>query len=134
MIIVDTNILLYLFLKNDRSPYAERAFRKDPGWLAPLLWRSEFRNVLAFYIRRGLISLADSIEIIELAERLMKDREYEAQSHLVLQLAVSSGCSAYDCEFVALAKDLRLPLLTADRQVLERFPESAVSLETFTHG
>jgi predicted nucleic acid-binding protein len=133
MIIVDTNILLYLFLENDRSPYAERAFRKDPDWLAPLLWRSEFRNVLAFYIRRGLISLADSLEIIELAERLMKDREYEAQSHLVLQLAVSSGCSAYDCEFVALAKDLRLPLLTVDRQVLERFPESTVSLETFTH-
>lgn len=33
-------------------------------------------------------------------------------------------CSAYDCEFVWLARDLRLPLVTADRKVLDAFPDT----------
>jgi predicted nucleic acid-binding protein len=48
-----------------------------------------------------------------------------------LQLAAESGCSAYDCEFVALARDLEVPLVTADRQLLAAFPSTAVSPEAF---
>jgi predicted nucleic acid-binding protein len=48
-------------------------------------------------------------------------------SHHVLSLAAQSGCSAYDCEFVALAQDLRVPLVTTDRQILKAFPTVAVS-------
>lgn len=49
----------------------------------------------------------------------------------VLSLALDSGCSAYDCEFVWLARDLRVPLVTADRQVLGTFPDIAVPADVF---
>lgn len=131
MIVVDTNIIAYLFLASDRSLHAERVFRKDPAWLAPLLWRSEFRNVLALYLRKGLIPLADAQEIMDQAVRLMQDNEFEVNSYQVFKFVASSTCSAYDCEFVALAADLNLPLVTTDQQILEQFPEIAVSLEAF---
>ena len=131
MIVVDTNIIAYLFLASDRSLHGERVFQKDPAWLAPLLWRSEFRNVLALYLRKGLIPLADAQEIMDQAARFMQDREFEVQSNQVLNFVASSTCSAYDCEFVALAADLKLPLVTTDQQILEQFPEIAVSLEAF---
>jgi predicted nucleic acid-binding protein len=57
MIVVDTNIIGYLYLTSERSRQAEQALRQDPQWAAPLLWRSEFRNVLALYLRRKILSL-----------------------------------------------------------------------------
>ncbi len=65
------------------------------------------------------------------AIRLMWGQEYEVNSLHVLRLVASSTCSAYDCEFVALAEDLGVHLVTVDRQVLGRFPAIAVSLRAF---
>lgn len=131
MIVVDTNIIGALYLSSDRSTQAERALRKDPYWTAPLLWRSEFRNVLALYIRRNLLSLEDTLQFMDEALDLMKDREYEVNSYHVLSLVASSTCSAYDSEFVSLAQDLGVPLVTVDTQILRQFPSTAIPLEAF---
>src|SRR3989304_1873414 len=106
MIVVDTKIIGYLYLTSDYSSLAEYALLKDPLWSAPILWRSELRNVLALYIRKEILSLAEAQGVMEEASRLMQDREYEVTSQQVLELVTMSSCSAYDCEFVALAKDL----------------------------
>ncbi len=50
----------------------------------------------------------------------------------VLSLAAESGCSAYDCEFVALARNLGVSLVTSDREVLKAFPAIAVPLERYS--
>ena len=131
MIAVDTNVLAYLFLTSEHSTQAEEALRKDPEWSAPLLWRSEFRNVLAPYVRRELLSLHEARAIMDAATDLMRGREYQAVSHRVLSLAAASTCSAYDCEFVALAQDMGVPLVTSDRKILHQFPEVAVPLDEF---
>lgn len=131
MIVVDTNIIGYLYLSSDRSTQAEQAFIRDPHWVAPLLWRSEFRNVLALYIRKQLLSLAETQQIIDEATNLMQSREHLANSSDVLRLVASSTCSAYDCEFVALATSLNVPLVTVDKQILEQFPQVALSLDEF---
>jgi predicted nucleic acid-binding protein len=52
-------------------------------------------------------------------------------SEQVLQLATSSRCSAYDCEFVAAAPQLGVPLATEDRAILAAFPHLARSLDQF---
>jgi predicted nucleic acid-binding protein len=131
MIVVDTNIIGYLYLTSDRSTQAEQALAKDPKWAAPLLWRSELRNVLALYIRKQILSLAEAQQVMEEAMGLMQNQEYEVNSLNVLRLVASSTCSAYDCEFVALAQDLDVRLVTVDRQILDQFPAIAVSLEAF---
>lgn len=131
MIVVDTNVIGYLYLNSERSLQAERALRKDPAWAAPLLWRSEFRNVLALYVRRDLLSLQGAQQIMDEATSLMRDREYTVTSLRVLDLAAASTCSAYDCEFVALAQDLGVPLVTADKQIPGQFPKLTISLDVF---
>ena len=62
---------------------------------------------------------------------LMEGREYEIVSFHVLELVATSSCSAYDCEFVALAEDLETSLVTVDKKILKEFPRIAVSLEEF---
>ena len=131
MIVVDTNIIGYLYLTSDRSMQAEQALVKDRQWAAPLLWRSELRNVLALYIRKQILSLAEAQQIMGEAISLMQNQEYDVKSLHVLRLVASSTCSAYDCEFVALAQDLDVRLVTVDRQILDQFPAIAVSLEAF---
>jgi predicted nucleic acid-binding protein len=49
----------------------------------------------------------------------------------VLDLITESNYTAYDCEFVALANELNVQLVTADKQLLTRFPERTISLEEF---
>ncbi len=131
MIVVDTNVIGYLFLSSDRSSQAEKALIKDPNWVAPLLWKSEFRNVVATYLNQELISFEDGLQIVSESELLMKDAGYEVTSRHVLKLATESGCSAYDCEFVALAMDLNVPLITVDKKILSKFPVISIALDEF---
>ena len=131
MIVVDTNIIGYLFLTSESSASAEQALIKDSEWAAPILWRSEFRNVLALYMRKKIIKLEQAQRIMDEARELLKGREYEVPSYEVLSLASESSCSAYDCEFIALANDLKTPLITVDKQLLKAFPSVAVSLKSY---
>jgi len=75
--------------------------------------------------------LPEAIEIFECAEELLKNNEFEINSIQVLSLSHSSGCSAYNCEFVNLAKDLGVPLVTQDKKVRHNFPETAISMSQF---
>jgi predicted nucleic acid-binding protein len=81
--------------------------------------------------RNQEINLDDVRTIVAEAEQWMTGREYAVVSQRVLQLTKESGCSAYDCEFVSLAMDLGIPLVTADRQVLRAFPNVAMTAELF---
>jgi predicted nucleic acid-binding protein len=132
VIVVDTNVIGYLFLSSEQSYLAECALQKDSEWAAPILWRSELRSVLTLYMRKGLLQLDQTQRIMNAALNLLKGREYEAASHEVLRLASKSKCSAYDCEFVATANDLKVPFVTVDKQVLREFSSVAVSLASFS--
>lgn len=78
-----------------------------------------------------LLIAAEALLIQDEAESLMADHEFEVISLPVLILADSSSCSAYDCEFVALAKQLGAKLVTEDKKILREFPDVAVSLDVF---
>ena len=132
MIVVDTNVIGYLFLSSEQSLFAEQALQKDSEWAAPILWRSELRNVLTLYVRKNLITLEQAQRIMYGALELLRGREYEISSYEVLRLASESKCSAHDCEFIATANDLKVPLVTLDRQLLREFPTVAVPLSSFS--
>ena len=131
MIVVDTNILARLVLEGVDTPLAEAVHRRDPEWIAPPLLYSELRNVLVTMVRRGALPKEQAIAAATEAVIIMKGEEIPAGTPDVLELALRSGCTAYDCEFVAVAKDLEATLVTSDRQVLAAFPETAISPEAF---
>lgn len=128
MIVVDTNVLASLYLPTDYTAEAEDLLQHDPEWVAPTLWRSEFRNVLALYLRKKLLTLDQALAIQTEAESLLRGSEYMVISSDVLHLVQQSKCSAYDCEFVALAQNLSVPLVTMDKQILNDFPTTAKPL------
>ena len=128
MIVVDTNVLAYLYLPGEYTAQAEALLARDPEWAAPVLWRSEFRNILAGYIRRSTLTFEQARDIQAEAENLLSGAEHDVDSQRVLELVRESDCSAYDCEFVALAMKLGVALVTMDAKLLRAFPERALPL------
>jgi len=131
VICVDTNIICYRYMRSPHSAAADAAWAKDADWIVPILWRSEFRNALAGSIRRRSLTAEEAISIADLAEHMVGQKEFTVSSSTVLQLVSRSQCSAYDCEFVALANAQGVQLVSTDRQVLREFPEVAISLDKF---
>jgi predicted nucleic acid-binding protein len=130
MIVVDTNIISYFYLPTQYTELAE-LLKQEPKWAAPVLWKSEFRNVLSGYLRNDMLDLDSVIAVLQEAEDLMSSHEYQLSSIQVLKLVSQSECSAYDCEFVALAEHLDTKLVTQDKKVLRNFPKIAFSLESY---
>ncbi len=128
MIVVDSNILAYLYLPGDRTAAAEALLEQDPEWAAPTLWRSEFRNILAGYMRRKTVTFDQACSLQREAESLLAGAEFELDSSSVLELVRDSDCSAYDCEFMALAIKLNTKLVTVDKKLLRAFPTRAIGL------
>jgi predicted nucleic acid-binding protein len=126
--VVDTNIIAYLHLNGEFTDRAEALLQKDPEWVAPVLWRSELRNLLAGYMRRKTLTFKEAREIQAEAEDLMAGSEHEVDSRHVLELVRDSECSAYDCEFAAWAIRLGVKLVTADSKLLKAFPKLALPL------
>ena len=132
MIVVDSNIIIYVHVQSERTAQALRALQTDPFWVAPPLWESEFRNVMAGYMRRNILKLEAVKLIMKSALKTMEGREILPPSDLVLDLVAASDCSAYDCEYVALAKHLNVKLVTGDHRILRSFPETALELGAFS--
>ena len=131
MIVIDSNVIASLWVPNDMDELAYKILEKDADWVAPLLWRSEFRNVLAIYLRADILEFSIALQATEEAEQLMGSKEFEVNSTQVLSLVSDSSCSSYDCEFVALADDLDIKLVTFDKKIIKEFPEIAIHSEEF---
>lgn len=128
MIVVESNILAYLYLPGEFTAAAEALLQREPEWAAPPLWRSEFRNILTGYVRRNMLTFEQACSLQAEAESLLEGFEFEVHSREVMEWVRDSECSAYDCEFVALAERLGAKLVTMDKKVLKAFPKRAISL------
>jgi predicted nucleic acid-binding protein len=131
VIVADNSLLVYFWLPGDFAESAEAVKNHDKIWAAPILWRSEFRNVLAGYLRRKTLTEAEANTAYLNVQKDLGANEYSVPTERIIKLVLASDCTAYDCEYVALAIDLGVPLVTADRQILKSFPKIAVSLEKF---
>lgn len=131
MIVADTNIISYLLLPTSYTESVDTLYKFDSDWTAPTLWKSEFRNVLALYLRKDIITLEKALQLQAAAETIMAHREFDVTSPQVLALVNESNCSSYDCEFVALANHLNTQLVTQDKKLLREFPSTAISIKDF---
>jgi len=131
MIVVDTDVIAYLWLKGEFTENAKRLLKSDPDWQVPLLWRSEFRSILSLYIRKKLLSLSESYTIMTEAQKMLKGNEYSIDSLNVLEKVTKCTLSAYDLEFVVLAETLKVKLITLDKKIVNEFPKAAISLREY---
>ncbi len=131
MIIADTNIISYLLLPTSYTDSVESLYKIDPDWSAPILWKSEFRNVMALYLRKKIITLEKAMQLQDTAESIIIQNEYDVSSSQILAFIDESNCSSYDCEFVALAHHFDTKLVTQDKKILNEFPSTAISVSDF---
>ena len=96
MIVVDTNVIHYCWVRGQNTEIAQAVREKDPEWHAPILWRSELRNVLTAYLRRGVLTRAQIVGILGAADRALAEREHIIPDDLVLDVVASSVLTAHD--------------------------------------
>jgi predicted nucleic acid-binding protein len=131
MIVVDANVIAYAVIPGAKTPLALSAIEADAEWVAPPLWKSELRNILATSVRTKRLTISQALAGWEEAAGLVLETGLDLDCAQVLRLSVQSGASAYDCEYVALAQTLGVPLVTADERLARRFGDVAVDLARF---
>lgn len=131
MIVADSNLIAYLLIPGDKSALADKVLLKDADWAVPLICRSEIGNILTLYMRHEGMSLAQARRTMERAETLWNRREFAVPSYEVLELTFHHNITAYDGEFVVLAKQLGVPFVTFDKPLRRAFPNLAIAAEEF---
>ena len=58
MIVADANTLAYVWLPSLYSEEVEALLTNERQWAAPFLWRSEFRSILAKYLKANYYSFS----------------------------------------------------------------------------
>lgn len=129
MIVVDVSVLFgFVVNRDDYHALAVAARERDSDWQAPRLYRSEFRSIATGHLRRGE-PLANVLAALANAQVAVSAHEVSDQE--VFAVVQESSLSAYDAEYVALARRLGVALVTTDRQILEQYPNVAVRLQDF---
>jgi predicted nucleic acid-binding protein len=131
MLVADTSAIAHLHIAGERHAAAVAAYRRDPDWLTVPLWRYEFVNVLLKHHRAGNLDGPMAHACLCEALKRMVPGEQMPGEFRPFEIARNKGVSVYDAYFAAVAEDLELQLLTEDRELLAKFPETAVSLEVF---
>jgi predicted nucleic acid-binding protein len=130
MIVADTSLLANFYLE-ERRDQALAVFQRDAEWFTSPLWRFELHNTLLKYMRAGLLPISEAESIMVKVAALIADRERLASSAQVLQAALTYGVSAYDADYIALAQQLRVPLVTFDQKLVRAASRIALSPAEF---
>ena len=95
-----------------------------PRLYVPDVFFIECTNILWKYVRRfdypADVAEQDVADLVRLPLQVVSTAVLVASS---LALAVEHGSTAYDAAYVALARHLSLPLVTADEALVRRFVE-----------
>jgi predicted nucleic acid-binding protein len=131
MIVVDSNIIAARNLTSVLTSKAEKVEQNDPVWIVPVLWRYEFQNILATAIKAKQIRPEQALDIWEKVSKILTENEFEPSASKVIDLVAQYGINAYDGQFIALSIEMRIPCVTEDRELQEKFPGIAISMEDF---
>jgi predicted nucleic acid-binding protein len=129
--VVDAHIISLMTFPGRFSSTVSRLHEENPQWVAPALWKADFLNILALYYRKGMIDYSQAAIALDVAERLIGAREHAADAKAIMEVIVNSNCSAYDCEFIVLAKKLATKVITYNKKLIEEFPDLALTPEEY---
>lgn len=127
MIVVDTNVLVYLCTESPHRAAAEAWGARDPDWCVPALALTETANVLLGMVRRGTLDAEAALLACRILQRRLR-LAAPVTAERVLATALASGLSAYNAEFVVVAREYGVRLVTHDAAVLRSCPDVAVAV------
>ena len=129
MIVVDATVVAgFLFSGDQFHAQADAVRLKDADWHCPELVFSEVRSVGMKHHQKG-DTLDATIARCNLTAATVS--VYRMHSHSVLHAANEGSVWVYDAEYVALARQLQVKLVTTDKKILAQFPAVAVSPADF---
>jgi predicted nucleic acid-binding protein len=131
MIVVDSNIVAARNLTSSLTAKAKQVEGKDPVWIVPVLWRYEFQNILATAIKAKQIKPDQASDIWEKVSKGLIENECEPSAFKVIDLVTEYGITAYDGQFIAVALEMGILCVTEDRELQEKFPDIAISMDEF---
>ncbi len=131
MIVVDVNVVAYFFINGEKTALARELLRREPDWRLPALWRHEYLNVLATFVRQGGAAIAEGQMLWRRGIELLGPREEGVEMESALVLAAEHRISAYDAQYIALARQLKTLCVTEDQRLLKAFPESTRTMRAF---
>jgi predicted nucleic acid-binding protein len=131
MIVVDSNIITARNLTSSLTSKTKQVEEKDPVWIVPGLWRYEFQNILATAIKAKQIKPEQALDIWEKVSNALIENECEPSASKVIDLVAKHGITVYDGQFIAIALEMGVPCVTEDRELQEKFPGTAISMDEF---
>lgn len=131
MIVVDVNVIAYLFITGEKTTEARTVRELDADWIVPDLWRDEFLNILATYVRHGGIDLETAVALWLSAVTLFKGHESTADPIMALELAARHSLSAYDAQYLTVAIGNEARLVTEDKAMLAAVPQRCMTMRDF---
>jgi predicted nucleic acid-binding protein len=134
VIVADASVVAALVLPRAQSELVEELQRADASWVAPPLVLSELRSIMASLVRHHMRTPVQGSELFVLATEALEAVTFEPDARRVMELVAGSGCSSYDCEYVAVAEELACPLATFDAELMRAFPTIAVHPERLLAG
>ena len=131
MIVVDSNIIAARNLTSSLTSKAKQVEEKDPVWIVPVLWRYEFQNILATAIKAKQIKPEKALEVWDKISKALIENECEPSPSKIIDLVAQYGLTAYDGQFIAVALEMGVSFVTEDRELEEKFPGIAISIDEF---
>lgn len=133
MIVVDTNVMTSLVVDGENAVDSTALLEHDAEWAAPTILISELRNVLLGFVRKGNLTPDQAKAMCDDAALVLGGRIISVSGSRVIDTALECGLTAYDAEFVVLARALRIPLATSDRAILAGAPDIAAPPSIIPH-
>jgi predicted nucleic acid-binding protein len=133
VVLVDTNVLVYLLIQGDRTRLAQALYARDPEWKSEGFALLEMSNVLATFQRSGALDPAQARRLLDEAERLLRG-QVNVPHATALEVAGRHGVSAYDARFLAAAERLGVRLVTEDAKLRSAAPALTESLDEALAG
>jgi predicted nucleic acid-binding protein len=127
VLVIDTNILVYLLMQGDHTEKAQALFVGDADWRSEGFVLIEFSNVLMTYLRTGALNRQQAQRLLAEAERRMR-RLINVPHARALDVAGRLGLSAYDARFITAAQSLGTKLVTEDTKLRAAAPALTASL------
>lgn len=131
MIVVDANVIVYRAVIGGKTTLARQVAQVDSDWAVPLLCKHELANVLLQQMKQNRLSREDLPAAWTDFEAIIGNNEHAVSLPSVALLAHERGITAYDAQYVWLAQDLSIKLITEDRELLASSPREALSMEQF---